>query len=68
MVTNAGDEIYRTYPRGLDIEIFSFNLLKTAYLNANQNYEKEHVTPYIYENGFNIHYYKNNKNYFKYKL
>lgn len=68
LVTNAGDEIYRTYPRGLDIEIFSFNLLKTAYLNANQNYEKEHVTPYIYENGFNIHYYKNNKNYSKYRL
>ncbi|EQK42307.1 cytidylyltransferase family protein [[Clostridium] bifermentans ATCC 638] len=68
LVTNAGAEIYRTYPRGLDIEIFSFNLLKTAYLNANQNYEKEHVTPYIYENGFNIHYYKNNKDYSKYRL
>lgn len=68
LVTNAGDEIYRTYPRGLDIEIFSFNLLKTAYLKANQNYEKEHVTPYIYENGFNIYYYKNDKNYSKYRL
>lgn len=68
LVTNAGDEIYRTYPRGLDIEIFSFNLLKTTYLNANQNYEKEHVTPYMYENGFNIYHYKNNKNYSKYRL
>lgn len=68
LVTNAGAEIYRTYPRGLDIEIFSFNVLKTAYLKANQNYEKEHVTPYIYENGFNIHYYKNNKDYSKYRL
>ena len=68
LVTNAGAEIYRTYPRGLDIEIFSFNLLKTSYLNANQNYEKEHVTPYIYENGFNIYYYKNDKNYSKYRL
>ncbi|GAA0711658.1 hypothetical protein GCM10008904_24230 [Paraclostridium ghonii] len=68
LVTNAGEEIYRTYPRGLDIEIFSFKLLKIAYLNANQNYEKEHVTPYIYENGFNVYYYKNNKNYSKYRL
>ena len=68
LVTNAGAEIYRTYPRGLDIEIFSFNLLKIAYLKANQNYEKEHVTPYIYENGFNIYYYKNDKNYSKYRL
>lgn len=68
LVTNAGEEIYRTYPRGLDIEIFSFKLLKTAYLNANQKYEKEHVTPYIYENGFNVYYYKNNKNYSKYRL
>lgn len=40
----------RTYPRGLDFEIFSFDLLKEAYLNATLNSDKEHVTPYINQN------------------
>lgn len=68
LVTNAGNEKNRTYPRGLDIEIFSFSLLKNAYENANYNYEKEHVTPYMYEHDFNIYYYKNNVNYSEYRL
>jgi spore coat polysaccharide biosynthesis protein SpsF len=40
----------RTFPRGLDFEIFSYAALKTAYENATTTYQKEHVTPYIYEN------------------
>ncbi len=44
-VSNA---IERTYPRGLDTEIFSFDALTTAHKNASQQAEKEHVTPYIY--------------------
>ncbi|MFD2168138.1 cytidylyltransferase domain-containing protein [Thalassotalea euphylliae] len=36
------------FPRGLDTEVFGFDLLETAYLNATLDYEKEHVTPYIY--------------------
>ena len=39
----------RSFPHGLDAEIFSFELLEQAYQNANQEYEKEHVTPYIYD-------------------
>jgi spore coat polysaccharide biosynthesis protein SpsF len=39
----------RTYPRGLDTEVFNFDVLKEAYKNATQRYEKEHVTPYILE-------------------
>jgi len=42
--------LLRTYPRGLDFEIFSFELLRMAYLNANENQDKEHVTPYIHQN------------------
>lgn len=40
----------RTFPRGLDVEVFSFKALKKAHLEAKKPYEKEHVTPYIWEN------------------
>ncbi len=36
------------YPRGLDAEIFSLETLKQVNMEAHQNYEREHVTPYIY--------------------
>ena len=38
----------RTYPRGLDAEIFTFDALKKAHHHADKSYEREHVTPYIY--------------------
>jgi len=41
--------VHRTYPRGLDVEVFSFQSLKDAMQNATENSEKEHVTPYIKE-------------------
>ncbi|MBI1888689.1 MAG: glycosyltransferase family protein [Candidatus Spechtbacteria bacterium] len=40
----------RTFPRGLDVEVFSFNALQRAYKEAKELYEREHVTPYIWEN------------------
>ena len=42
--------LVRRFPRGLDFEIFSFDLLKEAYLNATVDSDKEHVTPYINQN------------------
>ncbi len=39
--------LVRTFPRGLDFEIFSFDLLKDAFLHASSEVDKEHVTPYI---------------------
>jgi len=42
--------IQRTFPRGLDTEIFTFSALKKTYTEAKLNYEHEHVTPYIYNN------------------
>lgn len=38
----------RTFPRGLDAEIFSFDILQRAYKEASLEYEREHVTPYLY--------------------
>lgn len=37
----------RTFPDGLDVEVFSFAVLKKACLEAETPYELEHVTPYI---------------------
>jgi len=37
----------RTYPDGLDVEVFSFRILKEAWSNAKLTSEREHVTPYI---------------------
>jgi spore coat polysaccharide biosynthesis protein SpsF len=37
----------RTWPHGLDIEVFTFDALKKAYQNATKKEEIEHVTPYI---------------------
>jgi len=44
-VSNA---LTRTYPRGLDFEVFSFELLQRAHTKATEPHEREHVTPYMY--------------------
>jgi len=41
--------IKRTFPRGLDVEVFNYNVLKNAFDNAKEKYQREHVTPYIRE-------------------
>lgn len=50
VVTNVGtNPSERTFPRGLDVEVFSFEALAAAYLQATKEYEREHVTPLIYD-------------------
>ncbi|MFW6030246.1 MAG: cytidylyltransferase domain-containing protein [Halanaerobiales bacterium] len=62
LVTNASSDLEnRTYPRGLDTEVFSFEVLEEAFNQAEEKYQREHVTPYIYENYDDIYYYKNDK-------
>lgn len=41
--------VKRTYPRGLDTEVFNFDVLTVTYNNANEKYQREHVTSYIME-------------------
>ena len=55
------NSLTRTFPRGLDTEIFTFKALESAYNNATQESELEHVTPYIsqHQNIFNC---KNHEN------
>jgi spore coat polysaccharide biosynthesis protein SpsF len=47
----------RTFPYGTEVEIFSFKSLEQAWKNAILPSEKEHVTPYFYNNSnlFKIH-------------
>ena len=40
---------HRTYPIGLDTEIVSMKMLKTAWENATEKYEREHVMPWFYD-------------------
>jgi spore coat polysaccharide biosynthesis protein SpsF len=39
----------RTYPRGLDAEVFAVAALRKAWEVAEQPYQREHVTPLFYE-------------------
>lgn len=57
-VSNAGALTNRTFPRGLDIEVFTAQVLKDAFNQAKEAYQREHVTPYLYENCKDIHYHK----------
>ncbi|QAY67765.1 cytidylyltransferase domain-containing protein [Paenibacillus protaetiae] len=53
----CSNDLTRTYPRGLDVEAFTMSALEDAYLNAEEPYFREHVTPYLYEQGakFKLH-------------
>ncbi len=46
----VSNTIIRTYPRGLDVEVFGFETLKEAEKRALEKYEREHVTPWIIKN------------------
>lgn len=39
-----------TYPDGNDVEIFSFTALEKAWMEADKQLEREHTTPYFWEN------------------
>lgn len=45
----AANNIERTFPRGVDTAVFSFDALEKAHKNAEKEEEREHVVPYIKE-------------------
>jgi spore coat polysaccharide biosynthesis protein SpsF len=47
-VDYLSNTLARTYPRGLDAEIFTFAALDEAFRSATLPWDREHVTPYIY--------------------
>ena len=63
------NEFFSSFPSGTEVEIFSFSALENAFKNANTADQKEHVTPYIYENPkkFKIFTISSNKDLSKYR-
>jgi len=51
----SSNVLERTYPDGLDAEIFTFELLERAWHEARTPYEREHVTPFMYAPGTGLH-------------
>jgi spore coat polysaccharide biosynthesis protein SpsF len=45
----ASNAFPRTYPRGLDTEVFTTAALSRAWQYSGEAYQREHVTPYLYE-------------------
>lgn len=45
----ASNCLVRTYPRGLDTEVMTMQALGQAWSEAGGEYQRAHVTPYIYE-------------------
>ena len=69
IVSNASAEpSQRTFPRGLDVEVFTFRMLEDTFNLATEKYQREHVTPFIYEKSQLVFYYKNDVDYSKYRL
>lgn len=46
----ASNVMVRSYPRGMDAEIFSRSALEIAAKEAQAPHEREHVTPFLYNN------------------
>ena len=46
----ASNTMVSTYPRGLDVEVFTFSALEKAWREAHESYQRVHVTPYFYQN------------------
>jgi spore coat polysaccharide biosynthesis protein SpsF len=46
----ASNTLERTYPRGLDTEVMTWDALACAWREAHVPYQRTHVTPYLYEN------------------
>ena len=45
----ATNSLVITYPRGLDVEVFTADALAHAWREAKESYHRAHVTPYLYE-------------------
>lgn len=45
----ASNTLTRSYPRGMDTEVFSTEMLSLAAAEATAPYEREHVTPFFYK-------------------
>ena len=51
----ASNGLQRTFPRGLDIEVMTFDALKRTWEEARYTFQRVHVTPYIHKNPEEFH-------------
>lgn len=45
----TSNTLERTWPRGLDVEVVTFDALETAWKNAFSDYDREHVMPFMWQ-------------------
>jgi spore coat polysaccharide biosynthesis protein SpsF len=59
----------RSYPRGLDVEVFTMAALDRAWRQAREPHQREHVTPYFYEHPgtFKLAFTRNESDYSAYR-
>ncbi len=50
-VDYASNSLKRTFPHGLDVEAFTMKALERSFKEAEKDFEREHVTPFIYMTG-----------------
>lgn len=46
----VSNNLEKSFPHGLDTEVFSFKALEKAWKETADEYDREHVTPYFYRN------------------
>lgn len=44
------NSVFRSYPDGMDVQIVKLSALRQAWQDSSDVYDREHVTPYIYNN------------------
>lgn len=45
----TSNSLVKSFPRGLDVEVITLEALQKAYSESTDDFEKEHVTPFIYK-------------------
>ena len=45
----TSNSLTESFPRGIDVEVINFDVLKRAFFESSHDYEKEHVTPFVYK-------------------
>lgn len=45
----TSNSLVKSFPHGLDVEVINFKTLEKAFFESTENFEKEHVTPFIYK-------------------